>query len=242
MRTLRSRLGVMAMILVLLVGSGAIVASSIQSPGTVKLFTESVERRAYQTELNRSTRRLDPHMEIVVVNGLVWLRTENIIGYCEYRCGTLVTTGRGHKVSLPVGYVHGTNVSPMPVDLQPVDSLTFWNPITHKSETIQMAAGQESVVMPDFLQKLRERSALKIGETGFVPSDFVRRGLDGTVYLLDGFVAYEPLGSAYLTDLEAQITRTGEDTYEIRLPQGDGPGPNLRTPADERWKQVVLVR
>lgn len=167
-------------------------------------------RLEYQLSLARSEQRVEPDFYVIVLDGRVYMRTDLgkqvITGYCRIRCGTIVNDGGSYRVSLPVGYAHGSNVVPDPVSWEPVKSLTYWNPLTRLVETIVETNG-DGVVLPEVLKDNLTSADIHRGETLYTNADFIRRTSTGETRMMDNVLAYELLGREYGYALNTAVTR-----------------------------------
>ena len=203
-------------------------------------------RQHYQQHLDKVVNRFDPHFYVRVIDGQLWADKLPLLGHCEYRCGSY----EQGKISLPVGYVHGNDsgVTPAPnkAAMEPINELTFWNPVKQQVETIQREPGHASIALPDFLKSYRKAADLKVGETGYTPPDFMRIGPNGDYWLVDGLIAYENLGQQYRQSFEAAVTRVSDTAYEVTMPPGKKPildnNPNSNQPPGVALVPIAVLR
>lgn len=177
-------------------------------------YAGNLPRWKYQKSLDTSPDRFEPEFDVVRVGTEAWLRMDADAGYCNYRCGTLRRTPNGIEVALPVGYIHGEDVSPFPQARTSITRLTYWDEESHQVRTIVRGPEQVSVELPDSIRERRSLNELQRGKTAYVNVEEVRSAPDGRM-LLNPEVAirYEPLGE--------QFMRT-EDALIVKRPDGKG--------------------
>jgi hypothetical protein len=184
-------------------------------------------RYSYQQTLNESSQRFAPELSLIVIEDRLYERTDRprtqSLGACDIRCGTISGDNDVVSVSLPVGYVHGNNVSPMPTAWKPVTELTFWDPVSHLKASVTSDTTSKGVSLPDFLLQYLSASDLKPGETAYTTANHVRRDSSGKTYMFSKPLAYEMLGSKYGYTLDTTVTAKPNGKFEVRLPSGVKP-------------------
>jgi hypothetical protein len=152
-------------------------ASASPSAPAFEAYTDTQERRDYQTALNTSPNRIASNVP-VIKDGRLYLAerkgTERKFEQeCTGRCATAVKVNGGYEVSLPVGFTHQKDdyqlTDPKDYVSVPVVKLTYWGPDTHKPVTIRSST-PASVSFPETLNH-RKLSDMKDGDEGFVNDD-----------------------------------------------------------------------
>lgn len=196
----------------------------------------------YQKSLNDSPDRFNPELDMIVKDGRAYMRTDNdlVTGHCETRCGTVTKVRGTYAVSLPVGYVHGSNVVPDPTSWEPVGSLTFWDQIDLQVETVTTDNG--AVALPQTTRGYRHAADLAPGETAYTTADFVREDSTGKTYMVDGLLAYEMLGDDFGYTLDTTVMREWDGSLVVYLPIGKGPLQSDGTDDGTNTVPVTIVR
>lgn len=208
-------------------------------------YTGSVTRTSYQRQLNLSIDRFQPEFDIVLLDGQLWIRTDaKPTDGCKIRCGVL-TYDKHHftEVTLPVGYVHESNVSPMPRGMVPVTRLTYWDMDTHRPVTITRG-DQDAVTFPYKLRHEQTLSYLKRGEVAYVWAYFVRRAANGQ-YLLspEATVRREPLGEQFGYAEDALIVRRSNSKgIEVMLPSDYDHPPSDDGYISDYWTPITAIQ
>ena len=234
--------------LAVVAGGAAAYALLFRSPfddsATTTSMTNQVAdtRYEYQEELNVSEKRFTPGFDMIVFNGRAYIRTDyalkTMIGHCDIRCGTVEKVNGSWRVSLPVGYAHGSNVAPEPKSWEPVTSLTYWHPLKRRVENV---TAEKGVILPEVLRGNREAADLKPGETAYTTADFVREDSTGKTYMINGVLAYELLGKEYGYVIDTAVTRRWDGVLEVKLPEERRPL-SSNTPTGESNIVPVVVR
>lgn len=188
----------------------------------VPAYTGSADRLEYQREQDTSPDRFEPGFDVVLLGSEAWLRFDVATGYCEYRCGTLRRTASGIEVTLPVGYIHGRDVSPFPESRTAISRLTYWDEETHRPRTVTRTPDQLSVLMPDNIQEPQGTETLRRGEVAYIGAWEVRYTPDGRAFIhQDATVRREPLGKQFMRSEDALIIRSSDDKgLTVVLPKG----------------------
>jgi len=179
-------------------------------------------RAEYQAELQASSSSIDPDFEVVQHDGYLFVQTDNMPSdWCEQRCGTVTEAETGdYQVALPVGYRGSSNVRPEPKTYEPIQELTYWDPIAHRIATATAKANEPSVGLPDVLVAVQS-DEVKVGETVFTTPDYIRQSPQGVVVLSEMPVSYERLGLSFGYVMTAQLTRT-KSGFEVCVPADYG--------------------
>jgi hypothetical protein len=211
-----------------------------QQPPTV-VAADYPGRSEYQASLNASPQRFEPDFSMIVLDGRAYMRTDRdevgVMGYCSVRCGVMLKQNGKYYISLPVGYVHTSNVVPDPTSWTPVTQLTYWNPATHRVETQTSESDSVAVKLPEILSAFRSAKNLKAGDTAYTNAQFIRELQDGSIYMIDGSLAYEPIGHDYGYVINTAITRRADGELEAKLPTHTRP-----LPTEDMLEGVPAVR
>lgn len=207
MKTRRFGLIASGVLVAVLAGCGIFGGSDYPS-----VYHDSKERQQYQLALNHAADRVAGNVPSVK-DGHVYIARPLDTWPCSFQCATASWSGNGYSVSLPVGYTYqvgrGQLIDDERFQIVPITTLTFWNPITHKSQTITAAKGT-SVALPDEL-RYRNVKSLRVGESGFVRiTDIIETKNEGVVIYDFGQVTPEPGGELYANDpiFNVPIVRT----------------------------------
>lgn len=194
-------------------------------PTPAPTYAGSLEQLEYQKRLNASTDRFEPEFDMVLLGSEAWVRPDVATGYCEYRCGTLRRTANGIEVTLPVGYIHGRDVSPFPRTRVAISRLTYWDEETHRPRTVIRTPDQPSVIMPDTIQEEQGINTLRRGEVAYIGAWEVRCTPDGRAFIdHDTAVRREPLGKQFMRSEDALIIRRSDGKgLTVVLPKGFRP-------------------
>lgn len=218
----RRRMVATVLAVTMLVAGGSIWYIAQRSDGEPALYTDSAERRNYETALKESPHRTTADFAVYIEkDGRVHATDPTRIGFCEYRCATVVSVKGGYHVTLPVGFSYrpGSQSFGEPFDRFRVLQLTFWDSVSHQPRTV-VAAADATVTLPKMLYQ-RSVEDMNEGETAYTTPDFVRMTPGGPVVLSEVFVKREPGGDHYgLVDM-ARLTRT-EDGFDVCLPTSYG--------------------
>lgn len=228
MRSIQKVLAVIAVVVSLLTGcdfgisatpsrDGSSAASYISTPS----YTGDKKRWEYQNQLNQSAYRISPQFEVVEYDNALWVRRDIKRGNCTIRCGVAMQRGDTYVVSLPVGFIHDSNVSPMPKDLVPISTLTYWSAEKHREVTASYDGRNRSVNLPFELEDHSGRFYIPKGETQYVAASLVYRNKGGK-YFLDpqATIRSEPLGPEFGYAPDALIVRRMDNKgFEVKLPK-----------------------
>lgn len=223
LRSTAARIAAVAVAVVLLAVGGFTFWQVRSDSDEAPLYMDSAERQAYEMALKESPHRATADFAVYIKeDGRVHATDPtNRIGFCEYRCATVVTVQGGYHVTLPVSFSYqpGSQSFSEPFDRFRVLQLTFWDSALHQPRTVT-APANGTVTLPEVLYK-RSVEDVKEGETAYTTPDFIRQTATGPVVLSEVFANREPGGDHYGLVEMARLTRTGEG-FDVCLPASYG--------------------